>query len=286
MTYALFGPGGNPDAFYEAGYKASQQMPGWLAGQGLAAYEYQCSRGANVKEETARAVGLKAAEHGIKLSIHAPYYISLATLDETIAANTVQHFLRSLQVARWMGADRVIFHMGGPGKESRETAMERVHRAFSAILEEVERQGLTDIYLLPETMGKKNQLGTLEEVLSLCRLSPQVIPAVDFGHLHAVTTGGYCEKAEFAAVFARIGEVLGRRVAEQLHIHFSKIEFTKAGEKRHWTFADDYGPPHLPLLELCAEQGYTPRIICESAGTQAADAKTMQDIYRSLVAGK
>lgn len=280
---ALFGSAGNPDAFYEAGKKSSAEMPLWLAGFGLGAYEYQCSRGANIKEETARAIGQQAAMHNIKLSIHAPYYINLATEDETTASNTKNHFSKTLQVARWMGADRVVFHTGGPGKQERSAAMERAKRLFYEVLDDAEKRGLSDIYLCPETMGKQNQLGNVDEVIALGKMSPMVAPAVDFGHLHAVTCGGYITKAEFAAVFDRIGEALGEARACNLHIHFSRIEFTKAGEKRHWTFSDSFGPPHEPLLEFVAERGYTPRIICESAGTQAADARLMQDFYHMLL---
>jgi deoxyribonuclease-4 len=283
FMYALFGSAGNPDAFYASGYKASVDMPGWLAGQKLKAYEYQCSRGVTIREETARAIGKKAEEHDVRLSIHAPYYISLATEDETIAGNTRKHMLKSLQVAQWMGADRIVFHIGGPGKQDRTVAMERATRLFSLILEEAERTGLNGIYLAPETMGKQNQLGNLDEVIELCKLSKWLMPAVDFGHLHAASTGQYTTKEEFAAVFDKIAEALGEEIARTVHVHFSRIEFTKAGEKRHWTFADPYGPPHEPFLELIAEKGYTPRVICESAGTQAQDAKIMQDFYQGLV---
>lgn len=279
---ALFGPAGNPDAFYESGKKASVQMPEWLAGLGLNAYEYQCSRGVTIREETARAIGEKAAEFGIKLSIHAPYYISLATEDTTIATNTKRHFAKSIQVAKWMGADRVIFHIGG-GKHERKAAMERAKRLFAVILDEMEKEGLSGVFLAPETMGKKNQLGDLGEVLELCKMSKWVIPAVDFGHLHAVSGGKYTTCQEFESVFDEVGQQLGAEVASNLHIHFSHIEFTKAGERRHWTFHDPFGPPHEPLIEICAQRKFTPRIICESAGTQAVDAKIMQDMYTSLL---
>ncbi|BBB92689.1 MAG TPA: TIM barrel protein [Methylomusa anaerophila] len=281
--FAHFGPAGNPDAFYEAGFKASAQMPAWLAGQNLTAYEYQCSRGANVREETARLVGEKAAQYGVKLSIHAPYYISLATEDETTAANTQKHFLKTLEIASWMGADRVIFHIGGIGKQGRPQAMETAKGAFAKVLESVVARGLNNILLAPETMGKRNQLGTLEEVLEFCQMADWMIPAIDFGHLHAVSGGRYTTKEEFESVFDRVEEVLGSHIAGNAHIHFSRIEFTKAGEKRHWTFQDPYGPPHEPLLAVIAERKYTPRIICESAGTQARDAKIMQDAYRAML---
>lgn len=279
MVNPCFGPAGNPEAFYDSGHKASIEMPQWLKQQGLTAYEYSVSRGVNIREATARSIGIAAKENEVALSLHAPYYINLATEDEQIAQNTRKHIIKSLEAANYMGADRVIFHMGSPGKQERSQAMARVLERFSAVLEEIEQLGLSHILLAPETMGKKNQLGTLEEVLSLCKLSRQCIPAVDFGHLHAVTGGKYLIKQEFRTVFERIGEVLGSEVAAAIHIHFSKIEFTSGGEKRHWTFADPYGPPFEPLMEVIADGKFVPRVICESAGTQDKDAKTMQQYY-------
>ncbi|EGO61808.1 TIM barrel protein [Acetonema longum] len=283
MELAKFGPAGNPDAFYEAGFKASVDIPGWLSRLRLAAYEYQCGRGVNVGEKTAGAIGKAAAEQNIALSIHAPYYINLATEDESLAANTENHILKSLQAARWMGADRVIFHMGSPGKSSRQAAMDRAKHRLSGVLDKIERLGLSDIILAPETMGKVNQLGSLEEVVQLCKLAPNLLPAVDFGHLHAVTRGKYTDRQEFEAVFDYVQAELGEAAACSLHIHFSRIEYTKAGEKRHWTFADEYGPPHEPFIAVIADRKLQPRIICESAGTQARDALIMQELYLRLL---
>ncbi|SFM07150.1 TIM barrel protein [Pelosinus propionicus] len=283
---AQFGPGGNPDAFYAAGYKASVEMPAWLDTLKLTAYEYQCTRGVNIKEETAIKIGQQAVKYGVKLSIHAPYYINLSTDDEKVIGNTQNHFIKSLEVARWMGADRIVFHMGGVGKQDRKAALEKVKHALFNVLELIEQRGLTGVYLCPETMGKQNQLGSLEEVLSVCTLSEWLIPTVDFGHLHAVTAGKYTTEKEFEAVFDKVGETLGMEVAKKLHVHFSPIEFTKGGEKRHWTFADEFGPPYEPFVAVCSKRGFTPRVICESAGTQAADAKTMQDFYVSLLKQK
>ena len=282
---AKFGSAGNPDDFYSEGYKASEQMPAWLSGKGLNAYEYQCSRGVNIREETARSIGRQASLYQISLSVHAPYYISLATEDESTAANTEQHLLKSLEAAAWMGAERVVFHIGGVGgkNKNRREAVERAKKRLAAILDKAAARQLDSVLLCPETMGKQNQIGTLAEVLEFCQLSNQLLPAVDFGHLHAVTLGAYTKKEEFEQAFDQIAERLGEKTAANIHAHFSRIEFTKAGEKRHWTFEDDYGPPHEPLLEIIAQRGYTPRVICESAGTQAKDAKIMQDFYLSLV---
>ena len=279
---ALFGPSGNPESFYAGGGKASQQMPAWLAGLGLGAYEYSLTRGVNISEATARAIGDQAVLHGIAMSLHAPYYISLASEEETTAANTTRHLLKSMEAAAWLRADRIAFHPGGIGKLPRRDAMELAKRRLSAILEEADRLGMTEVKLAAETHGKANQLGTLEEVLEFCKLSPQIVPLVDFAHLYAVAGGGYATEAEYSAVFDRIGEALGEAAAQNLHIHFSSIEFTKGGEKRHGTFRDAFGPPYQPLMRVIANAGLTPRIICESAVTQSEDALAMQEFYRSL----
>jgi deoxyribonuclease-4 len=279
--YPRFGTGGNPDDFYAAGLKDSADMPKWLEQQSLSAYEYQCSRGVLIGEPKARAIGKAAAEHNVALSIHGPYYINLATEDETIAQNTIKHFLKSLTVASWMDAKRIVFHAGSP-KAGRASALERAKKLFSHVLEKADELGLDAKILAPETMGKQNQLGNLDEVIELCQMLPGMIPTVDFGHMHAVTCGGYTTRDEVAKVFETIADRLGQHAAQNLHIHFSRIEYTKAGERRHWTFADPYGPPHEPLMEYIAAQRLTPTIICESAGTQAADAVVMQSYYRLI----
>ena len=67
----LFGPAGNCDSFTKQ-YTSSVHAPAWLRDMGLDCYEYQCGRGVNVGEDTARAIGLAAQEAGIVLSLHAP----------------------------------------------------------------------------------------------------------------------------------------------------------------------------------------------------------------------
>ena len=129
-----------------------------------------------------------------------------------------------------------------------------------------------------ETMGKINQLGTLEEVITLCKTAPCYVPVVDFGHLNARERGGLFPNADaYMRVFDRIGEELGDDVAKNLHCHFSKIEYTASGEKKHLTFSDtEFGPEFEPLAEAIVKNNLAPRIICESAGTQAQDALSMK----------
>ena len=148
----------------------------------------------------------------------------------------------------------------------------------------MDEEGLGHVHLCPETMGKINQLGTLDEVLSLCCLDERLIPCIDFGHLNARTLGGNAQKSDYEAILLAVGERLGDGRMKGFHAHFSKIQYTeKGGEKVHLTFADTvYGPAYEPLMELICQYGCSPTFICESAGTQAEDARTMKDYYRSL----
>lgn len=281
MNKLRFGSAGNPDAFYEAGLKSSWQMPAWLAEQGLSAYEYSAGRGVRLTADTAQKIGEQAVKYDIAMSIHAPYFINLATLETDKAANNDRYLLDSVHAAEFLGADRVIFHVGSPVKLERKQAVTQVQKSLESFLLQMEALG-TKVMLAPETMGKKNQIGTLEEIVELCKLSDRLIPTLDFGHLHAAQNGGYDQVDDYLRAYEYLAKHLGEDVLYKFHVHFSQIEFTKAGEKRHWTFADTYGPPYQPFMASLAQTGYTPRIICESSGTQAADARLMQDYYQSL----
>ncbi|AEG61614.1 Xylose isomerase domain-containing protein TIM barrel [Desulforamulus ruminis DSM 2154] len=283
-----FGSAGAPDSFYSQGYKSSLDMPAWLAARGLNAYEYQCSRGVRIREEMARELGERARQQGIRLSIHAPYYINLSTEDSEKRLKTKGYLLDSLRAAQWMGATTVVFHPGGGPGENRRQTFKRAKDCLKEILEEVAEAGLSHIFLAPETMGKVNQMGSLEEVLELCRLAPQVVPCIDFGHINAVTQGGLKEKRDFARVLDQVAEVLGHSALKHLHAHFSPIEFTRAGEKKHWTLKEShlYGPDFAPLAQLIFERKLEPIVICESQGTQAEDALVFKSLYEKQKAGE
>ena len=150
---------------------------------------------------------------------------------------------------------------------------------------EVVSKGLGDIHFCPETMGKVNQLGNLEEVLELCALDETFIPCVDFGHLNARTFGGIKGKAEYKEILDKIENKLGSDRLKIFHSHFSKIMYTEpGGEKKHLTFEDEiYGPKYEPLMELVAKKNLSPTFICESSGTQAEDALAMKKYYLSLL---
>ena len=284
MAYdkALFGPAGNCEAFYAAGYKNTVQIFPWLEQQGLTAYEYQCGRGVRLSETTAEAMRKQAEQCGVEISLHAPYFISLASAEEEKRENSIRYIMDSARAVTMLGGDRIVVHPGGLGGRSREEATALATETLLRAQAALDAEGLSHVHICPEVMGKINQLGTLEEVLTFCRAEERFIPCVDFGHLNSRTFGATNSREAFKAVVDAIGDALGDERRRSFHIHFSKIEYTGGGEKKHLTFEDvQFGPDPAPLMELLAQEGLCPIVICESAGTQTADAATMNALYHA-----
>ena len=280
---ARFGPAGNAADFP---YKTSERAPAWIAAQGLDCYEYQCGKGVHIGEESARKIGAAARQAGIVLSLHAPYFINLANPDPDSRQKTIGYITAACRAADWMGARRVVIHSGALMGRTRRQAMEIALPALSAVLAACDDAGFGHIALCPETMGKINQLGDLDEVLELCGLDERLIPCVDFGHLYARSLGREDGEEAMARILDKMAAALGQERASRFHSHFSHIEFTpKGGEKCHRTFEDDggYGPDWTPLARQVAARGWSPTFICESAGTQARDAAEMKRIYQGLL---
>lgn len=282
---AKFGPAGNAIDFP---YKSSADAPHWMVELGLDCYEYQCGKGLHVGEETARKVGENAAEQGIALSLHAPYFINLANPDPDSLAKTTGYITGACLVASRMGATRVIIHSGALMKRTRKEALDIAMRSLKYVISVCDDMGFGNIALCPETMGKINQLGDLDEVLALCQLDERLVPCIDFGHLYARSLGAEEGREAMERILDRVKEQLGEERASRFHSHFSHIEFTaNGGEKCHRTFDESggFGPDWTPLAAAVASRGWSPTFICESAGSQARDAVKMKQIYNGFAGG-
>lgn len=280
---AKFGPAGNSESFTKMGYKHSLQVPEYIEKMGLDAFEYQCGRGVNIGLDKANQLGLLAREKDIALSLHAPYYISMSSVEEEKRMKSVDYILQSARAVNAMGGERIVVHTGSCGKISREEALSLAMDTMKMAICALDAEGLSNIRICPETMGKVNQLGTLDEVLALCSLDERLIPCIDFGHLNARDRGILKSYEDFEEIFNAVENKLGISRLREFHSHFSKIEYSAGGEVRHLTFEDTvYGPNFEPVAELIYKKQCSPTIICESAGTQAEDAKAIKDYYWSL----
>ena len=275
---AYFGPGGNSDAFKLAGYKSTLDAPSWVKSIGLDAYEYEAGNGLSASSSMLAEIGREARENNIKMSYHTPYFISLSGVVEEKRLNSINYIRQSLDAAKLLGARTIVVHTGSAAKITRDEAMRLAGDTLVKTLASVDTYG---IKIGLETMGKVNQLGTLDEVLELCRIDSAFVPVIDFGHLNARDLGGVFVTADdYLRVFDKIDRALGADVASNLHCHFSKIEWTGSGEKKHLTFEDNlYGPDFEPLIDVIIKEKLSPTIICESAGTQSDDALRMKKYY-------
>ena len=281
MSEPRFGPAGLSDSYTVKKFDP-QAIAAHTAARGLTAFEYQCGRGVRLAADKADALGRAFAEQGILPSVHAPYYISMSSLEEDKRLHSIEYLLQSCALVKQLGGRRVIFHAGSCGKQSREAALEKALDTMERAVKACDEAGFGDCVLCPETMGKINQLGNLDEVLALCSVDKRITPCIDFGHLYARSLGGVVTTADYEAILDKMAAALGDERARAFHSHFSRIAYTKGGEKCHLTFADtEFGPPHPPLLALLRQRGLTPTIICESAGTQAEDAAVLAACYRN-----
>lgn len=275
-----FGPAGSAKP---GGLQASGALFQTLSQMGLDAFEYPCALGVTLDKEEAESLGAQARGYGIKLSLHAPFFINLSSDETERIEHNLMYILKSCAAAGAMGAGRIVLHCGGLGKLSRRRAMEHTKNNLKLALGEMDKQGYGDITLSIETMGQIKILGTASEVMELVRIDDRLSPCIDFGHLNARTHGKCQTEEEISALFALMENRIGLERARCFHSHFSKIQYGPCGELRHLTFADQvFGPCFEPIARQVLKRGWEPRFICESAGTQLEDAKAMKEIYEKL----
>ncbi|MFP4424474.1 MAG: TIM barrel protein [Candidatus Woesearchaeota archaeon] len=182
---------------------------------GISALEVAFTHGVRMSREKAREVGKLAVEYGIQLSVHAPYYVNLASIDEEKQVSSVKRVLDSCDRAYYLGARCVVFHPGFYQKRNPDDVYPLIKRRIKELMESVPE----GVVLCPETTGKVSQFGTLEELL----------------RLQEETGCGIC--VDFAHMLARYGSVDYKKILEQLsepiHAHFSGIQYGDKGEIRH-----------------------------------------------------
>ena len=278
-----FGPSGNSESFLLEKHKGTEEAAKWCFDRGLDYYEYSFGRGVNMGEEKAVLIGDAFKKYCVGLSVHAPYFINFATTEEEKAENSYNYVLNSAKMMRLMQGDRVIFHPAAQGKLSRAVAVEKTVDRLKVLRDKIYTLGFDDMKFCPETMGKLGQIGTIEEVVEFCKIDNCFIPTVDFGHVNAREGGSLKTSKDYQDRLEFMIEQLGFEKMKNFHVHFSKIQYSAKGEVRHLTFEDDvYGPNFEPLAIALKNLRLEPVIICESAGTQAEDARQMKDIYNSL----
>lgn len=270
------GPSGNSLSFYEEGHKHTREAAEWLKARGMTAFEYSFGRGVHMSAETAVEIGAEFARCGVEISSHAPYYTNFANPDEEMIFKSFGYVRQSVTAEHLFGGMRTVFHPASCGKMLRSDAVALAKRNIARLMDHLSELGF-DFILCPETMGKVNQIGTVEEIVDFCTLDDRLYPCFDFGHINSYTRGGINGYDDYKRIIDHTADKLGDKKAKNIHVHFSKIMYGAKGELKHLTFADEkYGPEFDGLARLIADYKLTPYIVCESDGTQAEDAMEMK----------
>lgn len=275
-----FGPSGNSESFYAAGYSHTEQSAAFVKERGLDCFEYSFGRGVRMSEEKALAIGEAFAKQGVEISVHAPYFINFANPDDEMAAKSYAYVLDSAKMCKLMGGKRVVFHPAAQGKASREEAVALTGKRLEILREYIYLNDLGDMMFCPETMGKLAQIGTVEEIVRFCEIDKIYTPCVDFGHINAREQGSLKTEQDYLERLEYMIAKLGYDRVKNMHVHFSKIMYSAKGEVKHLTFADElYGPEFSPLASALKKLKLEPYIVSEADGTQIEEAAIMRDIY-------
>jgi deoxyribonuclease-4 len=276
-----FGPAGVPPAFKFKKANLSA-VPELLQEEGLDAFEYEAvhwGKNPRIKMEEAQALGANAKKYDVWLSVHGSYYINFCGTKQVVEASK-KRLVACATAAKWMNAHVVIFHPGFYGGYSAKEAFAKCLKALRETIETIQSLDIYDVKIGPETMGRRYQLGTLDEVMSLCEELPQTQLVIDWAHLHARDQGRFRKVDDFRKVVEEVENRLGTEVVKNMHCHFTKIEFTSKGEKRHHILDEtNYGPKFEMLAKVVSEYRLNPVIISETPILDI-DAAKMRDILQ------
>jgi deoxyribonuclease-4 len=232
---------------------------------GLDAMEYQAVRSIRIGKKPASQLGSAASENGILLTLHGPYAINLSSNKKLVRKQSIQRLVKSAEIASWMGAFHVTFHPGYYSGLPRELAMQAQREALKTVLGKLGERKIK-VELGPETTGKPDQFGTLEELIEISTSLDGVRLTLDFAHIHARAGGIIKGRAEYERILSTLERHLGSEGMRNLVVHFSEVETTSkgVGERRHHPIGSGYGPDFRKLAEIIVEKGYSFVIICES----------------------
>lgn len=259
LNKVLFGPAGYPSEA-RGNVKHVFQI---LTETGMTALEYAAVHGLKTKEDKARIIGELAKESGISMSMHAAYYISLASKTLRIRQSSKDRLVKALRFAPLMNVKRIVFHPGYLGGLSKEEAHVVIRDALRSVWETAGDQSGGAV-LAPEIAGKLSAYGSIDQIIRLCQDVDGCIPTIDWAHLYARSQGEINDKENYLKVLTRFENDLGKLFVNNMHFHISGITFTEKGEAAHRPLGQDWGPDILPLVEIVRECGYKPTFISES----------------------
>ena len=272
----LFGTAGVPDSSPQTSTLSALQH---LYDLKLDCLEMEFVRGVKIGSDTAAKIKAKSAALGIRLSAHAPYYVNLNSVEPGKRLQSQDHLLRAARAAEQAGADSVVFHAGYYGPHTSEQTYAAIKKELAQVLSSL-RSERNPVVLRIETMGKRSQFGSLDEVISLCRELEGLAPCLDFSHLHS-REGKANTYLDFLRILRKVEKRLGRTALKDVHIHISGIDYNPKGEIKHLNLPDsDFR--YDEWLQALNDAGVEGRVVCESPSRET-DAAMLKKLYASYL---
>ena len=241
--------------------------------------ELEFVHGVRMNTQNQELVKKIAADKDMLLTAHGPYYINLNSKEEEKIAASINRILETARMGKLLGAYSVTYHAAFYMAMKPEDVYKKVEASMETICNTLDEEGI-DIWVRPETTGKPTQWGNLEEIVKLSKNFKQVLPCVDFSHLHARTNGKYNTYDEFCKIFEYIGKELGDYAIENFHAHIAGIEYGEKGEKKH-LMLDESDMNYKDLLKAFKNFNVKGAVVCESP-IMERDAVLLKEYYKSL----
>lgn len=213
------------------------------------------------------------------ITAHGPFYINLNSKEEEKIEASVQRIIDTAAVAAQAGAFSITYHAAFYMGRDKETVFEQVKTQTKRIIDILENEKIK-VWVRPETTGKATQWGDIDEIINLSKEFEQVLPCVDFSHLHARSAGEYNTYDEFSKVLEKIGNNIGQYALENFHGHLAGIEYTAKGEKQHLNL-ENSDMNYKDLIKVMKKFGVKGALVCESPNIED-DCKLLKNYYESL----
>lgn len=204
---------------------------------GLDAMEFEFVQNVHVNEKLAPEIKRVAEELNVVLTCHGQYYVNLAALETEKLQASVNRMLSAARRMHECGGYSITWHMGYYLGRPKDKVHEIVTRGVKDVVKKLQDEGVK-LWIRPETTGKETQWGDLQETIKLSQEVEQVMPCIDFGHLHARYNGTNNTLEEFRNILSQIEKGLGREALDNMHIQCCGINYGPKGEKNHLNFRE------------------------------------------------
>ena len=204
---------------------------------GLGVMELEFVRSINITPEKAIEVKKTAQENNIVLTCHAPYFINLNAMEKTIVRASIKRIVNSAGILQLCSGWSLCFHPGYYLKLEKEKVYDTVKKNLKEVFAILKNENI-NVWIRPETTGRATAFGDIHELIRLSAEFENMLPCIDFAHLHARSIGKFNTAEEFHTIFAEIEKKLGKKALENMHIHMAGINYGDKGELNHLNLKD------------------------------------------------